>query len=89
MTISNNENDAIECVSIRGVIIDLRDVSPDLHRQYYMATAAIGRLNKASDDLKRIGEAILAEQLPRLAIKHAPAVRGSHAIAAKLMGLPC
>ena len=83
-----NDDGAIECVSIKGVIIDLRDVSHDLRRQYYLATKAIGRLDRAKDELKRLGEAILAEQLPRLAIKHAPAVRGGHAVAAKLLGLP-
>lgn len=84
MSNNNHDDGAIECVSIRGVIIDLRDVSPELRHRYHIATKAVGRLDKARDSLKQIGDAILAEQ----AIKHAPAVRGSHAVTAKLMGLP-
>jgi hypothetical protein len=69
----NDDDDAIECVSIRGVIVDLRDVSPDLRRQYHLATKAIGRLDKARDQLKGLGDAILSEQ----AIKYAPRASGT------------
>jgi hypothetical protein len=85
---NTDDRDLIECISIRGVIIDLRDVSHELRRAYHLATRSVGRLDKARDELKRVGEAILAEQLPRLAIKHAPAVRGSRAVATRLMELP-
>ncbi|MFZ3353136.1 MAG: hypothetical protein WA268_19975 [Xanthobacteraceae bacterium] len=85
---SNTNEDLIECISIRGCIIDLRDVSHELRRQYHLATKGVGRLDRARDELKRVGEAILAEQLPRLAIKYAPAVRGSRAVATRLMELP-
>lgn len=77
---SNNRDDVIECVQIRGVTIDLHDVSHELQRKYRAASAAAGRgvANKAK--LNEIGEAILAEQLPKLAIKHAPSARGTHGV---------
>ena len=70
---SNKSDDlAIECVSIRGVVVDLREISPDLRRQYHAATKSVGRYDRAREDLKTIGEAILAEQ----AIKYAPRASG-------------
>ena len=72
---------------VRGVIVDLRDVSPRIETRHIIKRPGIGRLDRSRDELKRVGEAILAEQLPRLAIKYAPAVRGSRAVAARMMGL--
>jgi hypothetical protein len=76
----SNNDDVIECVSIRGVVINLADVSHDLRRQYHAASAAVGRSDKARGKLNDIGEAILAEQLPTLAIKHATVARGLAAV---------
>lgn len=84
---NNTDNDLIECVSIRGVVINLADVSHALRRQYHTASRAVGRGDKARDELNRVGEAILAEQMPKLAIKYAPAIRGDRAVAASLMKL--
>jgi hypothetical protein len=78
---SNNPNDdVIECVSIRGVVINLSDVSHDLRRQYHAASAAVGRSDKAKARLNDVGEAILAEQMPHLAIKHATSARGTRGV---------
>jgi hypothetical protein len=66
---NNSDNDLIECVSIRGVIINLADVSHDLRRRFHSASRGVGRGDKARDELNRVGEAILAEQLPNLATK--------------------
>lgn len=72
----NNNDDVIECVQIRGVTINLSDVSHELRRQYHSASAAVGRSDKAKAKLSAVGEAILAEQLPHLALKYAPKIRG-------------
>ena len=81
---SNNPNDdVIECISIKGVIINLSDVSHELRRQYHAASDAVGRSDKAKAKLNAVGEAILTEQLPTLAIKFAPsarAVRGDKSV---------
>jgi hypothetical protein len=64
---------------VNGVIIDLSDVSHELRRQYHTASRAVGRSDKARAELNAVGEKILAERMPHLAVKHAPAVRGDHA----------
>jgi hypothetical protein len=84
---NTNDPDVIECISVNGIVIDLRDVSHSLRREYHMASCAVGRHDKARDQLRAVGERILAEQLPKLAIKYAPKVSGDHAVMAKMMGL--
>lgn len=92
MTTTSNNNDVIECISINGVMIDLRDVSHTLRQQYHSASRAVGRSDRARDHLKAVGERILAEQAPKLATKAFTAahkrsrVSGPDAIA-KLMGV--
>jgi hypothetical protein len=82
-----NDPDVIECISVNGVIIDLRDVSHSLRREYHAASRRVGRHDKARDELQRVGERILAEQLPNLALKYAsPRFSGKHA-AGKLLGI--
>ena len=81
---SNNEDGIVECISVRGVVINLADVSHDLRRQYHAASSAVGRSDKARSKLNEVGEAILAEQMPNLAIKHATAARGLNAIIGQL-----
>ena len=93
MTSNNNDDDVIECISINGVMIDLRDVSHSLRQQYHSASRAVGRSDRARDHLKAVGEKILAEQAPKLATK---AFTGAHkrsrvngaAAIARLMGIP-
>jgi len=91
MTSNNTDNDVVECVSINGTLIDLRDVSHDLRRQYHAASRKVGRHDRARDELRQVGEAILAEQAPNLATKAFAAahkqsrVRGDHAVLDKLM----
>jgi len=75
------DDSVVECVSIRGTIIDLRNVSPLLRSQYRAASRRVGRHEKARDELNRVGEAILAEQ----AIKVAPRFSGHDAMA-KILG---
>ena len=64
-----NDPDVIECISVNGIVIDLRDVSHDLRRQYHAASRRVGRHDKARDELQRVGERILESQLPDLATK--------------------
>jgi hypothetical protein len=64
-----NESNLVECVSIRGVIINLSDVSHELRRRFHSASRGVGRGDKARDELNAVGEAILAEQMPNLATK--------------------
>lgn len=81
---SDEDQGVIECVSINGVIINLSDVSPGLQHEYHSASRAVGRHDKAKSQLAAVGEKILAEQMPHLAVKHAPAVRGDRAVMARL-----
>jgi hypothetical protein len=81
-----NDPDVIECISVNGIVIDLRDVSHDLRRQYHAASRCVGHHDKARAELQQVGEQILAEQLPRLAIKYAPRVTGRDAMA-KILGI--
>jgi len=59
---NSNDNNLMERISIRGVFINLADVSHDLQRKYRAASAAAARSDKARAQLNEIGEAILAEQ---------------------------
>jgi hypothetical protein len=72
----------MEIVTVRGVLIDLKKVSPALRQQYRVASRAVGRIEQAQAELDRIGQEILAEQ----AFKVAPKLQGNHAVAARLMG---
>ena len=69
MTTNNNDDDVIECISINGVMIDLRDVSHSLRQQYHAASRKVGRSDRARDHLKAVCERILAEQAPAIAEK--------------------
>jgi hypothetical protein len=91
---SNNQNGddgLIECVSVGGVLIDLRDVSHNLRQQYHATAKRVGRGDRARQELQSIGEQILAEQAPNLATKafataHKQSrVRGDHAVLDKLL----
>jgi hypothetical protein len=90
---NTNDPDIIECVSIRGHLVDLRNVSPGLRAQYRAASRRVGKHEAARAQLNAIGEEILKEQMPNLATKAFAAahkqsrVRGDHAVMAKLMGL--
>jgi hypothetical protein len=66
---NNNDDGVVECISINGTIIDLRDVSFPLRAKYHSAARAVGRGDKARDELNRVGQAILNEQVPILAAK--------------------
>jgi hypothetical protein len=66
---SNSDNDAIECISIRGVLVNLTDVSHQLRQKYHSVSRAVGRGDKARDELSRVCDAILNEQAPALATK--------------------
>ena len=72
-----NNDDVVKCVSIDGILINLNAVSHDLRRSYDLATAAAARGERARDRLSAVGKQILAEQLPALAIKHAPKAHGA------------
>ncbi len=93
---SNNQNSddsVVECVSVNGVIIDLSIVSHNLRTRFHSAARAAGKGNKARQQMKEIGEAILAEQTPALANRAFADARkrgrvSGHAAVAKLMGLP-
>jgi hypothetical protein len=74
------DDDVIECVSIHGTLVDLRNVSPILRDQWRAASRRVGKAEQAKSELQRVGQAILAEQ----AIKSAPVTRGDHAVMAKL-----
>jgi hypothetical protein len=77
-----DDDGVVECVSIRGTVIDLRRVSPNLRDRYRAASKRVGYHEDARDELNRVGEAILAEQ----AIKVAPRFSGTDA-AEKLLGI--
>jgi hypothetical protein len=66
---SNNDDGAIECLSIRGVLVDLRSVSHALRQKYHAVSRAVGRGDKAREQLQAVCEAILNEQAPALATK--------------------
>lgn len=90
---NNDDNDVIECISINGTIIDLRDVSHTLRQQYHTASRAVGRSDRARDHLKAVGEKILAERAPAIAEKafraaHRRSRISGHAAIAKLMVIP-
>jgi hypothetical protein len=90
---TNDDQDVIECISVNGVIIDLSTVSHNLRTRFHTAARASGKGDKAREQMKQIGEAILAEQAPTLATKafadarKRSRVSGPAAIA-KLMGIP-
>jgi hypothetical protein len=69
MTSNNSDNDAIECLSIRGILVNLTDVSHALRQKYHAVSRAVGRGDKARDELSRVCDAILNEQAPALATK--------------------
>jgi hypothetical protein len=93
---SNNQNSddgVVECVSVNGVIIDLSTVSHNLRTRFHSAARAAGKGDKARQQMKEIGEAILAEQTPALATKAFADARkrgrvSGRAALEKLMGLP-
>jgi hypothetical protein len=84
-------DDVIECISIGGILIDLRNVSPELRRAYHSASKRVGNHEAARAHLNAVGQAILAEQAPNLATKafataHKQSrVSGDHAVASRLM----
>jgi hypothetical protein len=88
---TNNNDDVLEFASIGGVLVDLSTVSHNLRSRFHAAARAAGKGDKARDELKRIGEVILAEQAPAIAEK---AFRDAHkrsrvngaAAIAKLLG---
>jgi hypothetical protein len=89
----NNSNDVTEVVIVRGVAVNLADVSPALRLQYHAASRAVGRHDRARDQLQAVGEKILAEQAPNIASKAFAAVHkrsrvNGRVALAKLMGLP-
>lgn len=71
-----------ECLSIKGVIIDLRDISPTLRDRYRSLQRAMGRAEKIRVEMDALTSAVLSEQ----AIKLSPRLNGHDAVA-KLMGL--
>jgi hypothetical protein len=75
-------------VTVNGVDIKLDDVSPGLRRQYHDASKKTARHAGAKDDLQAIGEQMLAEVFPKMAMKYATLkpIRGHDAVA-HLMGL--
>jgi hypothetical protein len=82
-----NDGDIRECVSVRGIVIDLADVSHALRREYHAAARQLGRHTKAKANFEAVGERILAEQLPHLAMKYlTPRFSGKQA-AEKLLGI--
>ena len=84
---SNNDDGVVECISVGGIIIDLRDVSHPLRQKYHAAARAVGRGDKARDELNRVGQAILNEQAPALATKAFVAAhkRSGHSAIDRLM----
>ncbi len=74
--------DVVEMVSVGGKLVDLRTISPNLRREYHAASRRVARGEAARTELNAIGQAILGEQ----AVKAAPAIRGDHAVMAKLFG---
>lgn len=92
MTTNNNDKDVLEFASIGGVLVDLSTVSHNLRSRFHAAARAAGKGDKARDELKRIGEAILAEQAPAIAEKafraaHKQSRVSGHDAIAKLMGV--
>jgi hypothetical protein len=71
----------IECVSINGTLVDLRNVSPVLRAHYHAVSRRVARHESAKAELQGIGQQILAEQ----AIKAAPRAQGDHAVMRALM----
>jgi hypothetical protein len=89
---SNNDDSVVECISVNGTIIDLRDVSHQLRQRYHAAARGVGRGDKARDELNRVGQAILNEQVPILATKaftdaHKRSRVSGHAAMTRLMKL--
>ncbi len=82
LTKVDSDDGVIECVSIGGKLVDLRTVSPTLRREYHAAGRRVARGEAARSELNSICQAILGEQ----AVKAAPAIRGDHAVLAKLFG---
>jgi hypothetical protein len=87
------DDGVIEMVSIRGHLVDLRNVSPGLRAQYHLASRRVGKHEAARAQLNAVGEEILKEQLPNLVNKafasaHKQSqLRGDHAVASRLMKL--
>lgn len=88
MSNNTNDRDVRECISVNGVVIDLGDVSHNLRSQYHSVSRRLGMHAEAQDELKEIGERILAEVFPKMAMKAAvrSKVSGDHAVASRLMG---
>jgi hypothetical protein len=85
---SANDGDVRECVSVNGVLIDLEDVSHHLRSQYRSASRSVGMHAEARDELKDVGERMLAEVFPKMAMKAAIRSGGisGHDAVARLMG---
>jgi hypothetical protein len=88
MTDNTNDNGVREFVRVNGVDIDLADVSHDLRMQYRRVSEKAGKRAQAQAELQAVGEAMLAEAFPQMAMKAAirsGRVTGHNAIA-RLMG---
>jgi hypothetical protein len=81
-----NDKDVRAIVVVRGIQISLDEVSPSLRQQWHAASKKANRHASAQAELNAIGEAMLAERLPDLAIKYAVThgVHGDHAVLKKL-----
>jgi hypothetical protein len=79
--LTKTAEDVIECVRIRGTVVDLRNVSPVLRAHYKAACRRVARHEAAKADLNALGQQILAEQ----SMKIAPRLSGHDAVA-KLVG---
>jgi hypothetical protein len=85
----NPDDDVQACVIFRGVTIPLDQVSHDLRRQWHAVSRQADRHKSMQEQLKAIGEAMLAEYVPNAAMKYAISetrVSGAHNVLKKLSG---
>src|SRR5262249_39699197 len=81
-----NDQGVRQVIVVRGIHIPLDEVSPALQARWHAASKKASRHASAQADLNAIGEAMLAERLPDLAMKYAVThgVHGDHAVLKKL-----
>jgi hypothetical protein len=77
--------DVREMVVVRGIQIPLDEVSHSLRQRWHAASRKATRHARSQDELNAIGEAMLAERLPHMALKLAPRFSGHDAMA-KMLG---
>jgi hypothetical protein len=84
---NTNDKDVRAVVVVRGIQIPLDEVSHGLRQQWHAASKKANRHASAQAELNAIGEAMLGERLPHLALKYATPRFSGHDAMAKILSI--